>query len=378
EFEKSCRKYNIPYIVVGGMSFYKRKEVKDVLAYLRTLINPRDREAILRIINEPARGIGETSLKHINSYAIENGLSFYEALRNADNIEELVPKSKNAIKQFVEFIDNYRQKLSSEDYASVVAEYIKKTGLIEFYQEIGTDEAYDRIENIEQVVSDITYFAEENPDSTLNDYIQQMSLVADIDTSDLTKERLPIMTLHSAKGLEFKYVFIAGIEDGTFPISRATFNKDEEEEERRLFYVGITRAKEKLTLTYARSRMKFGDIMMQKPSYFLKEIEPSLLRHLNTSGAPISTTKPSYNARPYKSDYYEQQDNDNSYSQIEKTVYDFRVGDLVRHSQFGVGKITGLSGEGSMRKATVNFANIGKKLLLLQYAKLEVIKQAEQ
>ncbi|HOK13740.1 MAG TPA: 3'-5' exonuclease, partial [Candidatus Kapabacteria bacterium] len=153
EFEKSRRKYNIPYIVVGGMSFYKRKEVKDVLAYLRTLINPRDREAILRIINEPARGIGETSLKHINSYAIENGLSFYEALRNADNIEELVPKSKNAIKQFVEFIDNYRQKLSSEDYASVVAEYIKKTGLIEFYQEIGTDEAYDRIENIEQVVS---------------------------------------------------------------------------------------------------------------------------------------------------------------------------------------------------------------------------------
>lgn len=379
EFEKSCRKYSIPYIVVGGTSFYKRKEVKDVLAYLRTLINPRDREAILRIINEPARGIGETSLKHINSFAIENGLSFFEALKNVDNIEGLVPKSKNAIKHFVEFIENYRQKLTSEDYSTVVAEFIKKTGLIEFYQEIGTDEAYDRIENIEQVVSDITYFAEENPDSTLNDYIQQMSLVADIDTSDLSKERLPIMTLHSAKGLEFRYVFIAGMEDGIFPISRASFNKDEEEEERRLFYVGITRAKEKLTLTCARSRMKFGDIMMQKPSYFLKEIEPSLIQQLDSSGTPISSTASKFSSHSFKSNHYEQQhDNDYSYSQIEKTVYDFRIGDLVRHNQFGVGKITGLSGEGSMRKATVNFANIGKKLLLLQYAKLEIIKQAEQ
>lgn len=378
EFEKECRRLNIPYVIIGGMSFYKRKEVKDVLAYLRTLINPQDSEAILRIINEPTRGIGETTLRHINSFALENGISFYEALTRVDEIDEIVPKSRNAITQFVKFIEHYRQRLENEAYDNVVADYIAKTGLINFYQEIGTEEAYDRIENIEQVVSDITYFAQENPDSTLSDYIQQMSLISDVDNNELGSERLPLMTLHSAKGLEFRYVFITGLEDGLFPIGRATMNSSDEEEERRLFYVGITRAKEKLVLTYARSRMRFNDISIQKPSYFLKEIDDHLVRRIDQHGMPITKEKSShrsyktFSARNYKNDT-----SDDNYSQIERTVYDFKVGDLVKHNQFGVGKITGLSGEGAMRKATVNFANIGKKLLLLQYAKLELIKQAE-
>ena len=378
ELEKACRKYNIPYVIFGGMSFYKRKEVKDVLSYLRTLINPNDTEAILRIINEPSRGIGETTLKHIERYAYDHRISFFEALQEASEIDELVARAKNSVSQFVSFIEKYRKALETERYEKVVPEFVKETGLIQFYQEIGSDEAQEKIANIEQVINDIAYFAEENPESTLNDYLQQMVLMSDIDTETIDPNRLTLMTMHSAKGLEFDYVFITGMEDGLFPISRALFNQNEEEEERRLFYVGITRAKKKLWLTYAKRRMRFGEVSYQKTSSFLKEIDKSLIKHIDPQGKPITTFSKKTSGLGFNNTHLKEQEPDySSYSQIEKTVYDFRVGDLVRHSQFGVGKITGLSGEGSLRKATVNFANFGKKLLLLQYAKLELVKQSE-
>lgn len=378
ELEKTCRKYNIPYVIFGGTSFYKRKEVKDVLSYLRVLINPNDTEAILRIINEPSRGIGDTTIKHIERYAYQRRISFYEALLEANKIDELVARAKNSVAEFVEFIEFYRSKLETEPYNEVVREFIEKTGLMQFYQEIGTDEAQEKINNIEQVINDIAYYAEDNPESTLNDYLQQMVLLSDIDTVNFDGDRLTLMTIHSAKGLEFDNVFITGMEDGLFPNSRALLNADEGEEERRLFYVGITRAKKKLWLTYAMRRMRFGEISYQKPSSFLKEIDKVLINHVNSKGKPIVSYSKTPITPKINNSYFKQEEPENfSYSQMEKTVYDFRVGDLVRHAQFGVGKITGLSGEGSLRKATVNFSNFGKKLLLLQYAKLELVKQSE-
>lgn len=382
EFEKACRKKNLPYVIVGGMSFYKRKEVKDTLSYLRLLVNSKDSEALLRIVNEPTRGLGQTSLNHLMDFASKNSIDLLSAFSRAEENTNLQKRAIVAATNFAGFINLFRNRLIEEDYCDVVSEFIVETGLINFYALMGTDEAKDRIRNIEQVINDVANFQADNPESTLDDYIQQISLISDIDDKELGAERIPLMTLHSAKGLEFKEVFIAGLERGLFPLFRSDQDPKEEEEERRLFYVGITRAEQRLNLTYSRKRMKFGSINIQAPSPFLREIDSSLLNITTPSGAKVQS-KPKIAEtsgsvfNPKKQHYFSDIPQKEYYSQIEQPAFKYRVGDLVRHNQFGVGKITGMSGEGSNRKATVNFSNIGKKLLLLQYAKLEIVKQAK-
>ncbi len=378
EFEKACRRHKLPYIIIGGMSFYKRKEIKDTLCYLKLLVNSRDGESFLRVVNEPARGIGATSLTHIINYARISSLSLLTAFSQADSIIALQNRAVLAAKKYADFVNAYKQRLLDEDYADVASEYIFATGMIDFYREMGTDEALDKIRNIEQVVNDVILFREENPESSLEDYLQQIALISDIDDKEFGSERLPLMTLHSAKGLEFKEVFIAGLERGLFPLSRSEQDPKEEEEERRLFYVGITRAEEKLYVTYATRRMKFGQINYQVPSPFLREIDADLFNHINASGEPAfaKTTFKEPTAKPQS--YFSDIPKEEFYSQIEpQSGFEFNIGDLVRHKQFGVGKVTGLAGAGMNRKATVNFSNIGKKQLLLQYAKLELVKQSK-
>ncbi len=382
EFEKACRKRNLPYIIIGGMSFYKRKEVKDTLSYLRVLVNPKDAEALLRIINEPTRGIGQTSLQHLINFANSNSIDLLSAFRRANENSNLQKRAVVAATNFANFIDLFRNRLEEEEYSDVAGEYIAETGMINFLTMMGTDEAKDRIRNIEQVINDIANFEMDNPDSTLEDYVQQISLISDIDDKEFGTERLPLMTLHSAKGLEFKEVFIAGLERGLFPLFRADQDPKEEEEERRLFYVGITRAEQKLSLTYSKKRMKFGSVSFQAPSSFLREIDKSLLNMLLPSGEKAQSSSPTFargagSTFAAKQHYFSDIPQQEYYSQIEQPQYRFRVGDLVRHKQFGVGKVTGMSGDGANTKITVNFSNIGKKLLLLQYAKLELVKQAK-
>lgn len=381
EFEKACRKYRLPYIIIGGMSFFKRKEVKDVIAYLKILVNPKDSESLLRVVNEPTRGIGQTSLNHIIGYANQNQISLLEAFRSAEQVTALQKRAVNSIKGFAQFIDNYRDKMQVDTIEDFVNEYIANTGIIEMYLNMGTEEAKDKVRNIEQTVNDVVTFSKLNPENTLEDYLQQVALIADVDDKDFGSERLPLMTIHSAKGLEFKEVFIAGMEYGLFPLKRSEQSEEEEEEERRLFYVAITRAERKLYLTYATKRMKFGSVNPSAPSPFLKEIDKSLFEFSgsfrNTENfkptlkplAPKPLNSVVFNDIPEK-DYFDQTVNQSASS------FGFRIGDLVRHKQFGVGKVTGLAGQGTNRKATVNFSNFGKKQLLLQYAKLELVKRS--
>jgi DNA helicase-2/ATP-dependent DNA helicase PcrA len=373
-FENACRKYNLPYIIVGGMSFYKRKEVKDTLAYLKFINNLRDSESLLRIINEPPRGIGNTTLNHFRNFAAEQKISLYEAFKKSDEVPDLQTRARNATKAFVDMIENMlatKDNLSPQDFA---LKYIEATGLMQMYSDIGTDDALDRWNNIQQVLADISQYFRDNPETDLVDYLQQISLISEIDEKDINTSRVKLMTLHSAKGLEFPVVFIAGVEKGLFPFARAENIPEEEEEERRLFYVGITRAMEKLTITYAKRRMRFGDYSFQSPSKFISEIDDNLLEFESSRTSVFQKQKQKSTTYSYGGyNQYNQIPPEENYSQIQDKSPKFKVGDKVRHSHFGIGQIVMLAGEGEKRQATVNFQTVGRKKLMLQYAKLQKI-----
>jgi len=377
-FENACRRLVLPYIIVGGQSFYKRKEVKDVLAYLKIIINPNDGESFLRILNEPPRGIGPTSLEHLKKYARLYGISIFEAFRHAGEIPDLQLRAKNAVKTFIDLLQKHRELKQSLPGAEFAKKYIDETGLLQMYKEIGTDEADDRWNNIQQVINDISQFFKNEPDKELEDYLQQISLMSEVDEKDISREQIKLMTLHSAKGLEFPVVFIAGMEKGLFPFERSENSGDEEEEERRLFYVGITRAMEQLYITHANRRMRFGEFQFQSPSKFLNEIDRSIVNRgsgFDAVDAPIRQALPKQPVRIETNFHYSQIPSDESYSQIpvEEKAEKLKPGDKVRHKNFGDGKVELISGIGDNKQATVYFKGVGRKKLVLQYAKLERI-----
>ncbi len=365
EFENALRRENINYVVVGGLSFYKRKEVKDVLAYLRLLINPDDNEAFVRIINEPPRGIGKTTLTHLLNYSRENRISLFKSLEHLENIPNLQKRSITILEEFRKWIITTQEKLNEGiGTAEVINEYIKNSGLISMYEEIATDDAFDRLENIETLLSDIYEFLTQNENMTLNDYLQQISLISDIDEKNLSTEQVKMMTLHSAKGLEFPVVFIVGLEQGLFPLNRfRPKDQDDEEEERRLFYVGLTRAMKKVFLTYAKIRHRFGDELYQVPSKFISEIDRSLLLTFE------SENKTFRRPTSYSKETFVNSDNFNEFDQTEEGV--LNIGDRVVHPFFGIGKVEHLEGSGNFAQALVNFESVGRKRLMLQYAKLK-------
>jgi DNA helicase-2/ATP-dependent DNA helicase PcrA len=266
--------------------------------------------------------------------------------------------------------------------------YIEETGIIEMYEEIGTQDAEDRLNNINQLLTDISQFLEENEGSNLDTYLQQTSLATDFDEENQDTNRVTLMTLHSAKGLEFPIVFLAGLEQGLFPLIRSEFDKDEEEEERRLMYVGITRAKEKLIITFCKRRMKFGEVAYQLPSIFLKEIDDKYLDYPEKPKAPTVRTevprglfdskstsgnslKDRYSGNKSANEYSQIPDFEESYCQVSDDVNTLKVGDRVHHAQFGEGQISGLKGEGNRRQAVVRFNSVGRKMLMLKFAKLK-------
>jgi DNA helicase II / ATP-dependent DNA helicase PcrA len=406
-FENWLRYFKIPYIIVGGMSFFKRKEVKDVIAYLKMLVNPDDSESLLRVINEPPRGIGATSLSHITNFAAENGISVFEAFKHIDRIPDLKSKAINSITAFIQMIDKFRKLMEEQEPSDLVRDYINETGLIAMYIDMGTDEAEERIRNIDQILTDIaSYFnnfnalndrmdgiLDEGQDEStelkrlgLEDYLQQVTLVSDVDQADMTHNHVKIMTLHSAKGLEFPVVFLAGLEQGLFPLQKAEMHPDEEEEERRLFYVGITRAEKKLFISHADRRMKFGEIQSQVQSKFIKEIDYHCIKN---GAAPLIQQTPQSKPKPLFVDTsssgipkpstsrfaYSQAQKTETYSQVpatENIQYDteFKPGDRVSHAHFGSGKVVAIAGMGANRQILIDFKSVGKKRLMIQYAKL--------
>ncbi len=353
-FEDELRREGFPYTIVGSVAFYKRKEVKDLLAYLKVIVNPKDDESLLRIVNFPNRGIGDITIERIRAFANAKGLSLFEAMCKLYAIPGLTERARRGVYNFCILIQKYidlKDKISAGELARALVDDI---GLIRYYKQEGTPEAQQRIENIGEFLSAITEFSNENPeDGTLEKFLEEVSLVSDIDTWENKRDAVTLMTLHSVKGLEFPVVFITGLEEGLFPIVSSFYNIKELEEERRLFYVGMTRAMKKLYLSYAKRRMKAGNMFEQRRSRFLDEIPIELvIQH---------TSKDDRRARIYET------------SRVRSQALNLSVGLLVEHEIFGIGIVREISGYGDNTRVLVDFENFGRKLLLLKYANLKVI-----
>jgi len=361
-FEQRLRDNGIPYVIVGGLGFYERKEVKDILAYLKVLANPKDDLSLKRIINVPGRGIGAKTISRIEEYGAKNGLSLLEAVRQADQIDGLSARFKGIIGDFSDMLDRFalmKEKTNVDELTAVVAE---KTGYIDDLRKERSVEADGRIENVKELINATSEFRERSEEPTLEAFLEEVSLITDIDMWDKSKDAVTLMTLHAVKGLEFRAVFIAGLEEGLFPLSRSLEDPSELEEERRLFYVGMTRAKERLFLSYARQRRRFGD-MLNLSSRFLDEVPKE---HLEVEDH-------STRQREHFADV--DVDRIEPFSLDSETPYDsiLKAGTRVLHSHWGEGTIVHREGSGENLKLTVVFRGGMKKKLLAKYADLEIM-----
>ena len=381
-FEEKCLKANIPNKIVGGINFYARKEIKDLLCYLKTIDNSADDLAVRRILNVPKRGIGATTVGRVQDYADYMNVSFYDALRVAEEVPS-IGRSLNKIEGFVTFIQSLKSKAQAYSVTEILEEVIDLTGYVDELKAEDTEESRARIENIDELISKTVSYEEamkaEGREATLSGFLEEIALIADIDTVDPDQDYVLLMTLHSAKGLEFPYVYLAGMEDGMFPSSMCIFSDDptDMEEERRLCYVGITRAMKELTLTSARQRLVRGETQYNKVSRFVREIP----RELVELGTTIQEHKPSMQETPSPK---------NSYMQMRQTFrakpfeaqnfkvtkaasLDYGVGDTVRHIKFGVGIVRDIVEGGRDYEVTVDFDKVGVKKMFAGFAKLKKI-----
>ncbi|MFI3170942.1 MAG: DNA helicase PcrA [Eubacteriales bacterium] len=378
-FEEKLVMLNIPYKIVGGVNFYSRREIKDLLAYLKTVDNGKDDLAVRRIINVPTRGIGLTSINRVQESAVERGVDFYEALLTADMIPG-IGRGLVKLESFVAMIQHIKSLVDTMSLSQLMQEIIDLTGYVERLQEENDDESKARIENIEEFMSKIIAYEEncEEERVTLSGFLEEVALVADIDSLEEEVDYVVLMTLHSAKGLEFPNVYLAGMEDGMFPSYMCITSDDptEVEEERRLCYVGITRAREELTLTSARRRMVRGEMQYNKLSRFLKEIPVYLI----DSGELI---KKDDNDAQKQNTYIEakQAFRTKAFAKTEKQQFTvaggkgpgYDVGDRVRHMKFGEGIVVGITEGGRDYEVTVNFDHVGTKKMFAMFAKLQKI-----
>ena len=380
----------IPYDVVGGTNFYARREIKDLLAYLKTIDNGRDDLAVKRIINIPKRGIGASTIAKVQDYADLHEISFYDALRQADEIAEL-GRSAVKLKPFVNMIQGFRSKLEYYGLEDLIKDIIETTGYVQELEAADEEDAQNRIENIDELISKIVSFEETHDQPTLGEFLEEVALVADIDHVENGSNRVLLMTLHSAKGLEFPHVYLAGMEDGIFPsyMTIASDDPDEIEEERRLAYVGITRAKDDLTLTYARMRMVRGETQMNAVSRFVKEIPQELMDNRPpVSKFRIEEEQPSV-SRPRAILTPKRTAAENkpfiaggglgalSAAGISKGLGavtggkpDYDIGDRVKHVKYGEGTVTDLEPGPRDYKVTVDFDDAGQKIMYAAFAKL--------
>ncbi len=347
-----------PYRVVGGVRFYQRKEVKDVLAYLRLLVNPQDVVAARRVINTPKRGIGDATVAALEGFAVVEGVPFLEAARRVDEVASLAARAKGAVAGFVEIMDVLQAAFDSgaAPQRMVEAAATESGYLIELETE-RTVEAEGRIENLRELGGVAAEFEQRDPNGSLSDFLEQVSLVGEQDEYDEEAGSVTLMTLHNAKGLEFPVVFIIGLEDGVFPHYRSMGDQSELEEERRLLYVGVTRARQRLYLTHAWSRSLFGATSYNPPSRFLGEIPSELVRALEEddteTGSSVSPIRVAVDGR--------------------REPIEISAGDTVLHDRWGEGVVLAVSGRGSDAEATVRFEEVGEKHLLLAYAPLKKV-----
>ena len=407
--EDALRKRDIPYRIYGGLSFYQRKEIKDVLAYLRLVINPKDEEALVRVINYPARGIGDTTLEKLTVAANHYKRSIFEVMEHIDKIDlKLNSGTKAKLNDFVMMIKSFQVINENQDAFFLTDHVTKKTGLVQELKKDGTPEGIAKIENIEELLNGIKDFTEgqveiDGARGALAEFMEDVALVTDLDKDTGDDDRVALMTIHLAKGLEFPHVFVVGLEEDLFPSAMSMNTRSELEEERRLFYVALTRAEHQAYLTYAQSRYRWGKLVDSEPSRFIEEIDDQYLEYLNPveSGyrykpvmdidvfgdidkSKLRLAKPKMGTPPA----YLNSDQPNPSANIRKlkpvssnsnsgsaNLFDTNLapGNTVMHERFGKGQIVNIEGIGADKKAEIRFDVGGLKKLLLRFAKLEVI-----
>lgn len=350
----------IHYIIVGGLKFYDRKEIKDALAYLRVLANPADTVSLMRIINTPRRGIGKATIDNLLSVAQELGSPLWEILSDETSVNTVAGRSAKAVNKFVAIIKNFQSQLKSLTAAEIVDGIMEASGYVDDLKNKGTEEADNRLENILELYSAVAQFQVENEDASLAAFLENASLASDLDNLEEGKQAVSLMTLHSAKGLEFPIVFLVGLEQGLFPHNRSLNDPAALEEERRLCYVGITRAQEQLFITHARKRRLWGSIETAIPSQFLGELPKDLI---SSNVPPVVAYRP--RSKPKSKQ-------DTSYSP-QQPSQNWQVGDTVVHKTFGDGKVTHVFGEGQKISVAVKFANVGQKILDPSVAPMEKV-----
>ena len=372
--EERCVTLGVPYQLIGGVNFYQRKEIKDVLAYLKTIENGNDDIALLRIINVPKRGIGATTIAKVVDYANANDISLYDAMSISENAG--VGKASEKIKSFIDMIEYFREKIDKKaNISSIIDELLDKTGYIESLYDEGEIEGESRKENIEELINKST----EYEDGELSLFLEEVSLVADIDRMDENADRITLMTLHGAKGLEFDTVYLAGMEEGLFPSAMSANSKEDLEEERRLAYVGITRAKKNLILTSAKQRMINGETRYSLMSRFVNEIPKELLnKHVLDTEKRYTERSSSFGEglpwetkTPINNNNFEKTLSFGKQFKVEKAKsLDYNIGDTVKHIKFGTGKVLEIVDGEKDFEVKVNFDKFGIKKMYAGFAKL--------
>lgn len=407
--EDALRKRDIPYRIYGGLSFYQRKEIKDVLCYLRLVINPKDEEALIRVINYPARGIGDTTVEKLVVAANHYKRSVFEVMEHIDKIDlKLNSGTKNKLQDFVTMIKSFQIINENQDALYLTEHVTKKTGLIQELKKDGTPEGIARIENIEVLMGGIKDFIEGQKEvdgarGALSEFLEDVALATDLDNDTGDDDRVALMTIHLAKGLEFPTVFIVGMEEDLFPSAMSMNTRSELEEERRLFYVALTRAEHQAYLTYAQSRYRWGKLVDSEPSRFIEEIDSQYLEYItpietnyrykpmiNTDifgdvdksklrlAKPLAGTPPKYitdNEPKPNLNIRKLKPVSGSPSGGSANLFDnsLAVGNVVMHERFGKGEILNMEGAGADKKAEIKFEVGGIKKLLLRFAKLDII-----
>ena len=398
--EDALRRGGLPYRVIGGVSFYQRKEIKDVLAYLRLTVNPNDTASLRRVINYPTRGIGDKTQERIIEYSRSESTSVWEAVRRVSELG-LPSRTENAVVAFRTMMEQYIDAAASDTPGEDIARaLVLETGIVDDIKKEQTTENLMRWENVQELLNAIAEYTAGDPvNRTLATFLQEVSLITDMDEADDTERKVTLMTLHASKGLEFPVVFITGLEEALFPLAKSAQDVTELEEERRLFYVGVTRAQERLFLSHARSRFRYGQHESSIRSRFLDEIDEDVIR---TEAGERHATKPNrFTAGTGNSVRYDEMDpyyyrrnlsagaasklptspasSTSSGRSERRIVYDEGHGEIVpglrvEHQQFGEGKVLATEGSGSQAKAVVFFQSVGQKKLVLKYARLQVIE----
>jgi len=376
--EEGFMRAGIPYTMVGGLKFYDRKEIKDIMAYLKIIYNPEDTISLMRIINVPKRGLGMTTLTKVSDFAENNGMSLFDAISSTDMIPNLTGKARNGLSQFAEMIFKLMSAMNDKPVNEFIQTVMDETGYLMELQAEQKIENETRIENLKELLTVAKDFEKENEEEpTLENFLSSVALIADIDNTDMEDDKVTLMTFHSAKGLEFPVVFMAGMEEGLFPHSRTLMNESEIEEERRTCYVGITRAQRKLFLTHAKTRTIYGRSVMYPPSRFLREIPEEYVEE-NKAKPTVAKTVTSYSNMNKERIRNNREFLRTPAESTPKTApvhpdmqVKWKVGDKAKHGKWGTGTIVAVKGSGEETQLTIAFPELGIKKLMQKYAPIK-------